>query len=249
MMEKTNKRKKEGGAAGGISLDAAARNYYGDPSNEKLDELVNCAKIYVNYFASIYGGGCSIDDLRQEGIEGLLKAVKHFNPALGVSFTTYAGHCIIGEIRHYVRKEIRYYRPGSVADLQYKIGLYIEETFKETGEAPSLYDISLKFNVKEDSINEIMKAGLVNFDEVKITRIANRQEESFKLILEDRIMIEQAMEKLSEMQRKVMYMLFYNGMTQEDASAKLGINQRKVSRLKQKSLLDLKKILMEAGIN
>lgn len=56
----------------------------------------------------------------------------------------------------------------------------------------------------------------------------------------------QAMNKLNELQKKVLYLLFLRDLTQEQAAVKLGINQRKVSRLKEKGLEALKKELEES---
>jgi len=227
------------------TIEIASSNYQKEKTQDNLEELINSSKRFINYFASIYGGGYSMDDLRQAGMEGFLKAIKNFDPKFGVKFSTYAGHCIIGGIRHYVRKEMQYYRPGSIANLHSKIDHYLEDTFKETGDVPDPKEISGKFNVREDSVREIMKAGLVSLDEIKINRISNRNNESFKLALEDRIILQQAVKRLSTVQQNVIRMLFYHDMTQEAASDKLGMNQRMVSRLKEKSILELRKLLAE----
>ena len=61
--------------------------------------------------------------------------------------------------------------------------------------------------------------------------------------IEDKLVHIQAINKLSDLQKKVIYMLFFRDMTQEEAATKLEINQRKVSRLKEKSLEELRKNL------
>lgn len=87
------------------SINSAAEDYFWESTEERLEELVLSATKLIYHFIKIYGVGNSRDELYQVGVEGLLKAVKHFDPRMGSSFATYAGNCIIGEIRHYVRKE------------------------------------------------------------------------------------------------------------------------------------------------
>jgi RNA polymerase sigma-B factor len=45
----------------------------------------------------------SMDDLRQVGVIGLLKAAGRFDPARGVPFAAYAVPFVLGELRHHVR--------------------------------------------------------------------------------------------------------------------------------------------------
>lgn len=68
-------------------------------------------KAFVLHFVALYRHRGMGNDLLQSGYEGLLKAFKNYSHDKGTSFTTYAGHCILGEIRHFIRREARYYRP------------------------------------------------------------------------------------------------------------------------------------------
>jgi RNA polymerase sigma-B factor len=208
-----------------------------------LHEIVESSKGLIYYFIRLYGGDWNSQDLYQEGVEGLLKAVKRFDPRVGVKFSTYAGHCIMGELRHYIRSESSYYKPGVIKDLQYKVEQYVDNNLKETGEVPEISEIAKALNLKEGAVTEVMKGGMVSFDALDLTKIANQNLESFKLPIEDKLTLIHAINKLNDLQKKVIYMLFFRDMTQEEAATKLGINQRKVSRLKEKSLKELRKEL------
>lgn len=217
-------------------LDEAIDAYYLDPTPVTMDSIITAAHSLIYYFIRIYGAGRNDDDLYQVGVEGLLKAIKRFDLANGASFTTYAGHCIVGEIRHYMRKEASYYMPGCIAGLQYKIDREIEQSLAETGEVPSIKALADILNIKAESISEVMRAGLVNFKEINTALITHQRLETFKLPIEDKLLLAQAMKKLSDIQKKVIYYLFYMNLTQTQVAAKLGFNQRKVSRIKDKSL-------------
>ena len=51
------------------------------------------------------------DDLTQVGYVGLIKAVEHFDPSMGVPFEAYARPMIAGEITHYLRDQAPVIKP------------------------------------------------------------------------------------------------------------------------------------------
>ncbi|NLM46294.1 MAG: sigma-70 family RNA polymerase sigma factor [Firmicutes bacterium] len=224
------------------NLDSLYYRYSSSFSNDDLAELVAAADRLVRHFARLYTGGAA-EDVMQAGREGLLKAVRRFDAGRGVAFSTYASHCIMGEIRHYIRREAAYYRPGVIKDLQHKIDAYVEAVVKEKGEPPGLAEIALCLNVKEEGIIETMRAGLVSLEEIDLKQIRSLSYESFRLPIEEKIWLEEAFSRLSRLQKKVVYLLFYRDLTQSQAGRLLGISQRHVSRILHKSLQQLAKIL------
>ena len=81
----------------------------------------------MRHFTRIYTGGLAEDAL-QSGREGLLKAIRRFDPDKQVAFATYAS-CIMGEIRHYYGRLLL---PAGVSkDLQNRVDRYVEQVIKE----------------------------------------------------------------------------------------------------------------------
>jgi RNA polymerase sigma-B factor len=218
-----------------MDLEAAYSEYLGSGKEEDLERVVEAGRRLVFHFARIYTGGTG-DDVVQAGMEGLLKAVHRYRADQGASFVTYAGHCVMGEIRHYIRRESAYYRPGCIKDLQYRVDRYVEKVLKETGEPPALSEVAAALNVKEEGVLQVMRAGLVSLDDVDVKKIRVGKYESFRLPIEDRLLLEQGLQRLNDIQKRVIYYLFYRDMTQQQAAQKLGISQRKVSRVLHKSL-------------
>lgn len=223
-------------------LESTYQLYRQTAEHDDLLNLVQAGERLVRHFTRIYTGGMAEDAL-QAGREGLLKAVRRFKPEKGVAFATYASHCIMGEIRHYLRKEASYYRPGSIKDLQSRVDRYVEQVIKERGEPPAIEEIADALNVKVAGVVEVMRAGLVSLDEVDVRKIQALRYESFKLPIEDKLVLQQALDRLSDVQRKVIYYLFFMDLTQTQAGKKLGLSQRAVSRVLHKSLQKMAEVL------
>jgi len=219
-------------------LEERYLRYRQSRSAEDLAEIVVAARRLVSHFVRIYTGGCG-DDALQAGMEGLLKSVRRYDPEIGAAFSTYAAHCVMGEIRHFVRKEASYYRPGCIQELQFRVDHYVEQVLKETEELPAIEEIAAALNVRKEGVLQAMRAGLVALEEVDLSKIRSEKHETFRLPIEDRLVLQQAFKKLSRLQQEVIYYLFYRDLTQVEAAEKLGISQRQVSRTLHKSLKEM----------
>ena len=218
------------------SLDEVAYIYFKVGDEVSLQRVMNAAAKLIRFYAHLYGKGCDKDDLFQTGIVGLLKALKGYDPGKGVSFGTYASHLIIGEIRHMVRKQVSYYRPGCIVELQFKVDKIVQDYAQLYGDIPSYSYIAQQLKVRVESVDEVMKAGLISFDEIDTAKIHSSMYESFRLPIEDKIALNIAFKKLTELQQKIIYMLFFQDMSQQRVAEKMGLNQKKVSRIKKQCL-------------
>ena len=227
------------------SLNTAASEYYLHPDEDSLREVIESAQGLILYFARLYSGGSNVEDIMQVGRLGLIKALQNYDKGRQTSFVTYASYAIIGEIRHYVRKESSFYRPNCIVELQYKVDKVIEDYAKQHGEAPTPAYIAQRLKIREDSVAEVMKAGMVSFDEIDASKIRSLAYETFRLPIEDKLILYQALKKLSDIQQKVIYMLFYRDMTQQQVAEKLGITQKQVSRVKERSVQIMRTDLAE----
>ena len=199
-------------------LEAAVRLYRESGSEAALERVVRAGEALVIHFAGLYSRGRIDEDLKQAGFEGLLKALKRFEPAKKVLFVTYASHCIIGEIRRELKRRRAFKVPEWLSGLQAAIIGATEELIRENGTEPGLKEIAERINITEAGIVEAMQAGAVSLDQIDLTRLRSLRYESFKL------------------PRKVLTLTFYQDLTQEQVAQKLGLNQRKVSRLLGKGL-------------
>ncbi len=201
--------------------------------------------------------GIPVDDLHQIGYIGLMHAVTNFDPGRSVKFETYARHLIAGEIRHYLRDQgttVR--RPRWLYEMDHRISRAVTELTQRVGRPPTTAEIARATHVSEDEVAEVLQAReslrLVSLDEEREgddgAPIAQRDRITTKhaagsLPVEDRVLISDAIERLSGLQRKVIYYLFYMDLTQTEAARKLGISQKHVSRVMHAALRRLRESL------
>lgn len=79
-------------------------------------------------------------------------------------------------------------------------------------------------------------------EEINLSKQLQKQT-SFHLDLEDKILLEEAFVKLKPLQNKVVDLIFFHGMTQQQTADELGMTQRRVSRIKCGALKVLRSIM------
>ena len=85
-----------------------AKRFFNESDLEAARKLVVSHLRFVLYIAQGYRGyGLPIADLVQEGNIGLMKAVKRFNPNVGVRLVSFAVHWIRAEIHEFILKNWR----------------------------------------------------------------------------------------------------------------------------------------------
>jgi RNA polymerase sigma-32 factor len=85
-----------------------ANRFHGENDLEAARQLVLSHLRFVMHIARGYAGyGLPISDIVQEGNVGLMKAVKRFDPAVGVRLVSFAVHWIRAEIHEYVLRNWR----------------------------------------------------------------------------------------------------------------------------------------------
>ena len=85
-----------------------AKQYYYDDNVDAARQMVLAHLRFVVHLAKSYSGyGLSQADLIQEGNVGLMKAVKRFNPEVGVRLVSFAVHWIKAEMHEYILRNWR----------------------------------------------------------------------------------------------------------------------------------------------
>ncbi len=179
--------------------------------------------------------GESYEDLLQVGRVGFVKAMQRYEAGEDARFASYAYAMIDGEMRHHHRDTKIVKIPRWARSLYAQISQATARLEEELGRPPSVEEVSEEANVTTEGIREVKRlfyetdvSSLEKETDLSATR--SLRHENFALPLEDRIVLEQALNSLSEIQRKVVYLFFYKDLTQTDIGRRLGMSQRKVSR-------------------
>ena len=217
-------------------------------------------KVYEENIGLIYsvvkrfaGRGVEAEDLFQIGSIGLLKAVDKFDTSFEVKFSTYAVPMIIGEIRRYLRDTGIIKVSRSLKESQYRVFKIREDLEKKLGREPSVTELAEAAEISLEELNMVLEAGaeveslhktiyqgegteLSLLD--KIPEKENRQE---KLL--DKVLLEELLGRMEAEERKLIYMRYFQDMTQTEIARQLHISQVQVSRMEKRILKKLKKLL------
>lgn len=197
--------------------------------------------------------GENVDDLFQVGCIGLIKAIDNFNTDLDVRFSTYGVPMIVGEIRRYLRDNSALRVSRSMRDTAYKVLQAKEAYIAQHQREPTIEQIASLLDLKREDIVFALDAitdpislyepvysdsgdTLCVMDQVKDTK--NTDERWL-----EQIALKEAMSRLTERERHILNLRFYQGKTQMEVSDEIGISQAQVSRLEKSALNQIRKNL------
>ncbi len=197
--------------------------------------------------------GENVDDLFQVGCIGLIKAIDNFNVDLDVRFSTYGVPMIIGEIRRYLRDNSAMRVSRSMRDTAYKVLQAKEHFMAEHQREPTVEEIAGMLEIKREDVVFALDAivdpvslyepvysdggdTICVMDQVKDSK---NTDESWL----EQIALKEAIARLSERERHILNLRFFEGKTQMEVSAEVGISQAQVSRLEKNAISQIKKNL------
>ena len=195
-----------------------------DKAREKL--INGNLKLVLSVIQSFGGRGENPDDLFQVGCIGLIKAVDNFDISLDVKFSTYAVPMILGEIRRYLRDNNSIRVSRSLRDLAYKALQARERLSAKLSREPTNAEIAKELDRTE---NEVVNALDSIADPISLYEPIYTDNGDSVYVLDqikddkntddqwlDEIAISQAIGKLSERERRILSLRFYNGRTQTE---------------------------------
>ena len=210
-------------------------------------------KLVLSVIQRFLGRGENPDDLFQVGCIGLLKAIANFDTTKDVRFSTYGVPMIAGELRRYLRDYSPIRVSRSVRDLAYRVLQCKQAMTAENGREPTFAQIAERLGVPEEDVGGAMDAvstpvslyepvytdggdPLTVMDQVR--DVKNTDEQWLESIA-----LRQAMQDLSERERRILALRFYDGRTQMEVAGSLGISQAQVSRLEKGALASIRKAI------
>lgn len=191
--------------------------------------------------------GYESEDLIQIGSIGLLKAVDHFDTSYEVQFSTYAVPLIIGEIKRFIRDDGPVKLSRTLKELQIKVRCLSEKIQKEEGREVGIRELAKKLQVDPSDIIEALEATqpISSLEEPLCETDGNAISVGEKIEdtsamgereIVDRLTLEDAMSVLSERERNIIHLRFYERKTQMEIAQEFGVSQVQISRIEKKAL-------------
>ena len=195
--------------------------------------------------------GENADDLFQVGCIGLIKAIDNFNTDLNVKFSTYGVPMIVGEIRRYLRDNSTMRVSRAMRDTAYKVLQAKEAYMAQHQREPSIEEIAKILDIKREDVVIALDAILEPVslsepvysdggDTVCVMDQVKDNKNNDEMWVE-RIALKEAVGHLTDRERKILSMRFFQGKTQMEVSAEIGISQAQVSRLEKNALRQIRK--------
>ena len=230
------------------TLALIKRSHQGD--KEARDTLFreNTGLIYSTV-KRFQGRGVEREDLFQIGSIGLLKAVDHFDTSFEVKFSTYAVPMIIGEIKRYLRDDGILKVSRSLKENHYRIYQVREALTRRLEREPTTGEMAAEMGISIEELVMTMESGAEveslhktiyqgEGTEIslmdKLPEKENRQEKAL-----DRIFLEEILGTLEAKERRLIYMRYFQNMTQMEIAHELGVSQVQVSRMEKRILRSL----------
>ena len=223
--------------------------------DEAAREALICGnlRLVLSVIQRFAGRGENVDDLFQVGCIGLMKAIDNFDVEQGVRFSTYGVPMIAGEIRRYLRDNSAIRVSRSVRDTAYRVLQAREALMAQDQREPSVEQIAQYLDLPREEVVMAMDAVV---DPISLYEPLYDQAGDTVCVMDqvkdnantadhwlDHLSLKEAIGKLDPRQRRILAMRFYQGKTQMETAAEIGISQAQVSRLEKGAIACIKREL------
>lgn len=229
---------------------ALLKEYKKTGSKQAKDKLINGnLRLVLSVIQRFTNRGEDVDDLFQIGVIGLIKAINNFDLSKEVRFSTYCVPMISGELRRHLRDYNHIKVSRSMRDLAYKSiqvrerltnSLHreptIEEICKEVG--AEKYEVVTSMESICEPISLYEPVFSENGDTLYVIDQLSDNNNANEWI--DNISIKEAVNQLTNRERNILDLRFYQGKTQIEVAKEIGISQAQVSRLEKSAINRIK---------
>ena len=192
-----------------------------------------------------------VDDLFQVGCIGLMKAIDNFDLSQNVKFSTYAVPMIIGEIRRYLRDNNPIRVSRSMRDVAYKALQVRDSLINRYSREPSINEIASELKIQREEVVfalDAIQEPISLFEPIYhdggdpifvMDQIGDDKNLDMNWL--ESVAIKDALHKLSQREKHILTLRFFEGKTQMEVAEEIGISQAQVSRLEKAALGHMRK--------
>lgn len=227
------------------SVESLLVSYQATHRPELRERLIVLHLDLVSRLARQHAGrGPVLDDLIQVGYIGLMKAIDRYDPGRNVSFVAYATPTIAGEMKRYLRdKEPIIHIPRQIQERRLEVERAIDRLTQKLHRRPNEAELAEELAWKIPQVSDTLKSLQAN--PLSLDRPIPAASDDLAVPLgeaiplddddlqrsEDRVLLERLIASLSPRQRAILYLLFYEDLSQAAIGERLSISQMSVSRL------------------
>lgn len=243
------------GAASPSDFDALFMQWKqsGDPLLR--ERLILSQRNLVTYLARRFlDRGELSEDVMQIGMVGLINALDGFDPSRGLKFSTFAIPTISGEIRRYFRDRMWGMRvPRRMQELYVVIQNRAEELTQKFDRSPTYAEIAFSLQLEVEEVVEVLELGHAldpqSLDDPVFGDEGSNLADTIGGLdpdlqaSEEHAALQMALARLTENERRVLEMAYFQGFSQADIARRLGVSQMHISRLLRRALGQLRHLL------
>lgn len=214
--------------------------------DQLAEEMVPLARALAGRYT---GRGEPLDDLVQVACVGIMKAIDGFDLSRDVRFSSYATPTVLGEIKRYFRDKTWALRvPRGLQELQIEVAKARDKLTTTLGRSPTVQELA---DAVDSPFEEVLQT--IQSQDARRTRSLDEptgedvtladslgQRDPDIARAEMRVLLDEAMEVLSERDQEVLRLRFVGDLTQTEIATRVGVSQMQVSRIIRSSLTKLR---------
>lgn len=235
--------------------DLYAKNKNGEIREKIIIEYAPLVKLVAGRLSMYLGYTVEYDDLVGYGIFGLIDAIDKFDSEKEVKFETYASLRIRGAILDHIRKMD--WIPRTLRQKQKKIDNAIKEIEVEKGRNAKDSEIAERIGITEEELigwqSQMKISNLISLNEYMDAENDNgygmeipdkKQFAQPEKVLEEnelKQMLMESLELLTEKEKKVTILYYYEELTLKEISEILEVSESRISQLHTRALQKMRK--------
>lgn len=242
-----------------VDKDKLWKDYQKKPTRELREQLIieysQLVKLVAGRLSMYLGHNVEYDDLVSYGIFGLIDAIDKFDADKNVKFETYASLRIRGSILDQIRKMD--WIPRTVRQRQRKLDEAVKQIEAQTGRNASDDEIAQVLGISPDELlnwqSQLKVSNLVSMTEFEENGTEPAMDTTYnshftqpeEVVEKEELKktLVEALDALTEKERRVIELYYYEEMTLKEISKILDVSESRVSQLHTKSLIKMKKIM------